>query len=594
MIRIRTLGPVDVSVDGAAAPAELLWRKHLALLVYLARSPARGRARDHLINLLWDDKTDDAARHSLNEAIRILRRYSSDGVDRQQQRVQLSDAAVALDVDEFEKAVASEDYDTAARLVLGEFMEGFSVPDAWEFEEWLAAERTHWRKQSTAALTRHAHESLARGDTHAAMHACDRALALDPACEEAARVKLTAYCVLGDRAGALRFFEEFRQRLSDAVGVDTSDDTNALVERIKRERVWAHAGGVLPATTRRAPLAGVSQDLSKLMAVWRTCSREKLCGLSLIEGDGGTGRTRLLEEVAVRARLDGANVLSVRAVETDRARAWSTTSALLNGAADIDAVRAELIDAARSQPVLVAIDDAQWVDEETLAALPTLLRDLARHPVMFVLTIVTSANVEQIEALRTRIGRDFRGAVVTTSALAPDALRMLVKWSLPDYGDDQIERVSRRVSADSAGKAFLVVELLHAIANGLDVGTTRTAWPQPFHTFEQTMPGELPDAVVAAIRVSYRKLSGDAQKVLAAVSVIDGPLQADLLGHVTGLERNRLNDALDELEWQRWLTADARGYSFVARIARDVVARDMVTDGQRERFRTASTTIPAT
>jgi hypothetical protein len=41
--------------------------------------------------------------------------------------------------------------------------------------------------------------------------------------------------------------------------------------------------------------------------------------------------------------------------------------------------------------------------------------------------------------------------------------------------------------------------------------------------------------------------------------------------------------ALDELEWHRWLVAEPRGYSFVARIVRRVVERDMVTAGQRHR-----------
>src|ERR1700675_329311 len=70
----RTLGPVRVTVDGAPAPPELLWRKHLALLVYLARSPHHSRSREHLIGLLWGDRGEVAARHSLSEALRVIRR----------------------------------------------------------------------------------------------------------------------------------------------------------------------------------------------------------------------------------------------------------------------------------------------------------------------------------------------------------------------------------------------------------------------------------------------------------------------------------------------------------------------------------------
>jgi len=41
---------------------------------------------------------------------------------------------------------------------------------------------------------------------------------------------------------------------------------------------------------------------------------------------------------------------------------------------------------------------------------------------------------------------------------------------------------------------------------------------------------------------------------------------------------------LDELEWEGWLTAEPRGYAFVARIVRDVIDRDMVMPGQRQRL----------
>jgi DNA-binding SARP family transcriptional activator len=77
MIAIKALGPPLVTVDGADPPAELMWRKHLALLVYLARSP-RGRSRDHLIGLLWPEKDETKSRHSLNEALRVIRRVAGD------------------------------------------------------------------------------------------------------------------------------------------------------------------------------------------------------------------------------------------------------------------------------------------------------------------------------------------------------------------------------------------------------------------------------------------------------------------------------------------------------------------------------------
>src|SRR5687768_11692939 len=119
MISCQTLGPVGLSVDGSPAPPELLWRKHLGLLVYLARSP-RGRTREHLIGLLWAEKPEAAARHSLNEAIRVLRRYLGDAsVDTSGGQVRLAPGSVRLDVDRLEEFAAAGEWEAASRLIAG-------------------------------------------------------------------------------------------------------------------------------------------------------------------------------------------------------------------------------------------------------------------------------------------------------------------------------------------------------------------------------------------------------------------------------------------------------------------------------------------
>jgi hypothetical protein len=56
-----------------------------------------------------------------------------------------------------------------------------------------------------------------------------------------------------------------------------------------------------------------------------------------------------------------------------------------------------------------------------------------------------------------------------------------------------------------------------------------------------------------------------------------------LLERALSLDGEEVARALDELEWHRWLVAEPRGYSFVARIVRQVVERDIVTPGQRRR-----------
>src|SRR4051812_14143836 len=163
MISCQTLGPVSLSLDGGPAPPELLWRKHLGLLVYLARSP-RGRTREHLVGLLWPEKPEAAARHSLNEAIRVLRRYLGDAsVDTAGGQVRLAREAVRLDLDQLDDLARAGDWSAAARLIAGEFLEGFSIPDASAFEDWLAGERSMVRSRSIEVLLNAAEHLLHGG-----------------------------------------------------------------------------------------------------------------------------------------------------------------------------------------------------------------------------------------------------------------------------------------------------------------------------------------------------------------------------------------------------------------------------------------------
>jgi hypothetical protein len=140
------------------------------------------------------------------------------------------------------------------------------------------------------------------------------------------------------------------------------------------------------------------------------------------------------------------------------------------------------------------------------------------------------------------------------------------------------------VWADSAGIPLLVVELLHAVALGLDLKATRAVWPAPARTLLDSLPGDLPDSVVGAVRVGFRHLSKNAQQVLVAAAVLGERVAADALARATGIAGADLTAALDELEWQSWLRFDPRGYSFVARIVLRVVERDMVLPGQRQRI----------
>lgn len=627
MITCRLLGSPEVSVDDGPAPAELLWRKNLALLAYLAHSPKRRRSRDHLVGLLWGDKPESQARHSLREAIRVLRKaVGEEHLTTDADTVTLQDGAVELDTEQLDRFRAAGAWREAAALVAGEFMDGFGVPDASPFEDWLTAERAIWRRRGAEALANWAAQLLEQGRTAEAADGALRALGLDPESSRAVMVAMTALAVAGDRAAALAAYDRFVGHLG---GAEPDVAASALAGRIRDEREW-HLDAAVPgaraagAESRRAPLIGRERELQRLVHALAEAASGRRATAIVVTAVAGCGKSRLEDELVARARLDGWTVAVVRAVTADLETPWSGVLGLARGGlldapgiaaaspgalaafareipewadrfggADREAtpLGAALRDVARvaadERPLLLVADDAHWMDGESLRALIAVLRDLGDRAVAVALAAQPEPAREELDDLRARVGRDVGGVSLPLHPLDRDGMTALARWALPEYAPDELDRLARRLLADTAGLPLLALELLHAVAVGMDVGVITGAWPEPRKTLDQTLPGELPDAIVGAIRVGFGRLTGQAQQVLAAAAVLDEPVGAASLGRATGLEGRRLDAALDELEWQRWLCADARGYAFIARIVREVVARDMLTDGQRRRIRDA-------
>src|SRR6266704_3132636 len=611
-LSLLVLGPARVTVGGAEAPPppELLWRKHLALLVYLARSPRKSRTREHLVGLLWSDRDEKQARHSLSEALRVLRRVLGDaGVQADVDQVRLAADGVTLDCDRFAALAARGEWDAAAALVEGEFLEGLSLPGANEFESWLGTERALWRALALDALVKSAEAALARGDAAGAARAALRAAAFDPTSEPAARAAMRALALAGDRAAALRAADALARALRDALDAAPSPETMRLVERIRDARVGRRVLAAPLAARPRPPLLGRSAELADVAAAWERAKAG-----------------RVLVVLAGRARLDDATVAAARAVPADREREWSAVAGLLAGgltdapglasaapaalaslgALDPalgarfrtaeppvplgDALVAAAVAAAEERPLLLALDDAQWLDNATLAALPALARDSARRRVLLVLGVARGApeGGERFDVLRARLGRDLEGSVVRLGRLNAAALRRLAAWAVPAYGAEELERLVRRVERDTAGIPLLAVAMLEALAAGYRLSPDATAWPSAARTLIDSLPGDLPPAVVGAVCLRFRNLPAIAQRVLGAAAALGGRVDAGRLARATGLDHVAVAQALDVLEWERWLAADARGYVFAAPIERDIVLQEMITPGQARRYRDES------
>src|SRR5436190_1467700 len=108
-------------------------RKHFALLIRLAVESGRKFTRDYLMDLLWPDVPAPRARHSLAQALTVVKaKVGPEHLIVQRTSIALVPGVVDADVRRLDSCEAE---------IHGPFLEGFELPGAVRFEQW----KDEWR-----------------------------------------------------------------------------------------------------------------------------------------------------------------------------------------------------------------------------------------------------------------------------------------------------------------------------------------------------------------------------------------------------------------------------------------------------------------
>ncbi|HEV2742782.1 MAG TPA: AAA family ATPase [Rubrobacter sp.] len=360
--RISLLGHPEVSFGGRSL--RFRTKKSLALLCYLA-AEGGNHPRRELAELLWPRSDARHARADLRSALANLRktlredRTHDEGEDQEDHLLVVDGdllgvqpGAVELDLRALESTVwlsRSEEAGTppggsrgaaavgrrdlvaqlgeALGVYRGEFMEGFTLGDAPEFELWLESERARWRKVFGELCQRLSSLQIEGGETRRAMDTLRLWTRHAPLDEDPYRRLVELLSVAGDSTGALLAYEGFRHSLKRRLGLEPPPQMRELAERL-REEVEERASlgvGVVRSWTAPAPLSGLEvpfvgrhEEFGALVSDYHTACAGDRAGKTRVVavlGEGGIGKTRLVKEFLVWARARGADILKGGASE---------------------------------------------------------------------------------------------------------------------------------------------------------------------------------------------------------------------------------------------------------------------------------------
>ena len=238
MIKLWIFGSIDIrGTDDAALNTLVTQQPAMALLSYMAVGrPDSFFRRDRLVAMLWPESDQASARTNLRKALHQIRDAIGKEavISRGDEEIGLATGSVWCDVAEFETAFQKGFLARALELHdRGKMLDGFNLPNAGGFEDWVSSTRARLADIAAAASWRMAEFHQENREYTEAGRWARKTVAFRPDDERQLRNALVLLDQNGDRAGAIAVYKTFCGWLKRELGVEPSRETQQLVERIK-------------------------------------------------------------------------------------------------------------------------------------------------------------------------------------------------------------------------------------------------------------------------------------------------------------------------------------------------------------------------
>lgn len=356
--------------------------------------------------------------------------------------------------------------------------------------------------------------------------------------------------------------------------------------------------------TDRIPLVGRLRELTALTTALEQAKRGQ-GSVHIVVGEGGVGKTRLMEAVRDRARDRGFTPLVGRAFPVESgipyaifgdgfvphlrelggaslqtlSRGAGAELALLFPALRADETAPRALDAAelkprifdafshllgnlaKKAPLLVVLENLHWADPSSLDLFHFVARSAATRPLVLLATYNDSHRESQ-RAIRT-VEQSLQSlGALARHVLPPLTLAETAQMIEQGFREtaETLGDFTERVHTRTRGNPFFVEETLKALVNAGRLRQEGERW-----VGWSTEQLSLPDSIRDALQVRYDRLTEPAQRVIQLAAVVGAQVPHAMLERLAGLESAELLTALDELRRERILDEadDAGGPSYV-------------------------------
>jgi DNA-binding SARP family transcriptional activator len=600
-MEFRLLGPLEV-VDGGRSLA-LGGRKQRSLLAMLLLHCNDVVSTELLVDEVWGGSPPATVAKSVQVYVSRLRKELGDGrlVTRSPGyllRVEPSE----LDLARFQVLVAHADSadPAAAAALLREALALWRGPPLADlaYEPFARSHVARLEDLRFTALEQRIDADLASGEHARLTGELEGLVAQHPLRERLRGQLMLALYRSGRQAEALGAYQAARATLVDELGIEPGRELRDLHEAVLRQDERLDLAAPAQAQAREPPAQrGVFVGRARELATLEESLGDALAGrgrVVLIAGEPGIGKSRLVDELAARARAHDAQVLVGRCWEAGGAPAYWPWVQALRGhlpearrdavalgdlvpgheepALDTDGARFRLFagvgallrQAAEEQPLVVVLDDVHAADEPSLLLLRFVAREIADSRLVIVCAFrdVDPTLRDPLTSALAELVREPHTTQITLGGLSELDVGEYVELAA---GTQPTRELVAAIHAETEGNALFVAEVVRLLQAEDALGDPAAA-------------RRIPPGVRAVIGQRLARLEPACRELLASASVLGREFALDVLARLGGLDRDALLDALDEAVSERALVDVPRSpgrLRFAHALIRDTLYDDL-------------------
>jgi DNA-binding SARP family transcriptional activator len=611
---ISLFGPPSVMWAGKFYPVP---RRNVRGLLYYLSIQTRPITREQLTLLFWGDEPEAYARRNLTRLLTHLRRAlpAPEVLCVEDDRIYLEESAYWCDARRFQSLTekgspAGERFEQAVSLYAGPFLDGFSLPESLDYQNWVHQKRSQYENRFLETLAALVNASTLRQDYPAAIHYATRCLEIDNLAEEMHRRLIALYALSRDPGRALRQYEECVAILERELGVGPLPETRQVYQSVLQGRevrvedqlestqpTWFHLLKV------DIPLVGRGPALQRLGRALLLAQANQP-PFVLVDGEPGIGKSRMLYDFTVRGqhhclalaangeRSAGkipyrAIVDALRAspvpVPTGLSPVWVRELARLlpelgqeskplgvRSYQNRDEDRLRLFEALNRLifalageygALILAFDDLHWFDQASLQWLSYFSQQVqARSSPVLVIGTYRTEDLERLKDLRDGLLRVHRLEEIHLEGLSAGEISDLLTQTLGRHPGG--EQLAQRLKVATGGNPFFLIETLR----------TLEAEGRLRQDLQHLVDLPIPQGVQEAVNRRLGRLSARARQVLEAGAVLGSSFDFHSVCATAGRTALETSASLDDLTRQTLLLEDEESYRFGHDLVRKAVA----------------------